>query len=36
MTWSNLAHALDGGIPRLFHHVPHWPAAIDEHRWPDR
>ena len=29
---SNLAHALDGGILRLFHSQRHWPAASDERR----
>jgi len=26
----NPAHALDGGIPPLFHILRHWPAASDE------
>jgi hypothetical protein len=30
--WPNKAHALDGGIPRLFHTYHHFPAASDEHR----
>src|ERR1035441_3459449 len=30
---SNPAHALDGGIPRLFHTERHCPAASDVHRW---
>ncbi len=29
----NPAHALDGGVPRLFHVKPHWAAASDERRW---
>jgi hypothetical protein len=28
----NPAHALDGGIPSLFHIGRHWPATSDEHR----
>ena len=28
----NPAHALDGGIPSLFHTGHRWPAASDEHR----
>ena len=30
---ANKAHALNGGIPRLFHTGHHWPAVSDEHRW---
>jgi hypothetical protein len=29
----NPAHALDGGIPRLFYIGQHWPAASDVRRW---
>ena len=29
---SNKAHALDGGIPFLFHIACIWPAASDEQR----
>ena len=30
----NPAHALDGGIPRLFHIMRHFSAASDVHRSP--
>jgi hypothetical protein len=29
---SHQAHALDGGIPSLFHTKDHWPAASDVRR----
>jgi hypothetical protein len=29
---ANPAHALDGGIPLLFHLGRRWPAASDVHR----
>lgn len=29
---ANPAHALDGGMPSLFHIERHWPAASDEDR----
>jgi hypothetical protein len=34
--WPNPAHALDGGIPFLFHVGRHWPAASDTHRSANR
>jgi hypothetical protein len=30
------AHALDGGIPSLFHFGHHWPAASDVVRYATR
>ena len=32
MEAPNTAHALDGGIPPLFHFPHHWSAARDEER----
>jgi len=32
---ANPAHALDGGIPVLFHSARAWPAASDVRRWAD-